>query len=335
MSADDARERPLVAIVMLNWNGLDDTVECLASIREMTYERLQVIVVDNASRDGQAGAIREAFPEVVVLPQSENLGFCGGCNVGIKYALDHGADYVMLLNNDTLVPPDLIERLIDGAAELCSVAAVSPVILEHPDRDKVWFSRAQWCPERAQFSLAEATDSYAELSGLPPYESEFACGCCMLIPAGNFAKVGLLDERYFAFYDEAAWCANARQQGLISYTVPSAVMYHKVSKSTPSLVSKYLLTRNRLLWMKEALPVKVRLRSLKYLLTEFIWHARNSFSKGGGQFTPVESRIVVRGYLDYFLGRTYKWSSAAAKLFAMGAAPALKPPEANGVNGGT
>jgi GT2 family glycosyltransferase len=303
-----------VSVVLLNWNGLEDTLECLGSLEKLRHPVLEVIVVDNGSENGEAEAIREAFPDAVLLPQSENLGFCGGCNVGIRHAVANGADYVLLLNNDTLAPPELIDRLLDAASRLGDVAAISPIILEYPDKDKVWFSRADWSAERAQFSLVGAGQDFSRLSQLDPYESEFACGCCMLIPVANIQKIGLLDERYFAFYEEAAWCAKAKRHGLTSYTAPSAVMYHKVSRSTPSLVSKYLLTRNRLLWMKENLSLKLRLRSLKYLFVEFAWHTRNLFGREGGQFTRTESNVVVRGYLDYFRGRFYKWSPATEEL---------------------
>jgi GT2 family glycosyltransferase len=101
---------PSVYIVILNWNGLDDTLECLASIAKLSYSNVKTIVVDNGSEDDQAAVIAKAFPNVYGARATENLGFCGGCNVGIKEALEKNADFVMLLNNDTLVSPALIEK---------------------------------------------------------------------------------------------------------------------------------------------------------------------------------------------------------------------------------
>src|SRR5215203_3182643 len=107
-------ETPSVHIIILNWNGLADTLECLASIRRLTYPNVRVKVIDNASANNEAEIIEKSFPEVEVLKQKENLGFCGGCNVGMKRAIEQGAGFVMLLNNDSLVSPGLIEALIEG-----------------------------------------------------------------------------------------------------------------------------------------------------------------------------------------------------------------------------
>jgi len=122
------REPPSINIIILNWNGIADTIECLDSIGKLTYPNVTAIVVDNGPKEDPAKQIAGAFPGAVVLPQKENLGLCGGCNVGIKYALDNGADYVMLLNNDALVTPDLVENLIAGFEKAGNAGAVSPLI---------------------------------------------------------------------------------------------------------------------------------------------------------------------------------------------------------------
>lgn len=295
-----------VHIVTLNWNGLADTLECLASLGAASYPNLRVHVVDNGSGLSEARIIGERFPDVDLLPQPENLGFCRGNNLAMAKALDEGADFVLLLNNDTLVEPDFVTALVEASAQLPRVGAVSPVICEHPARERVWFARATWEPARAQFRLSFPGDTYAHLQGAAPYTSEFACGCCMLVPARVVREIGFLDERYFAFYDEAEWCARMARRGLLSYVVPSARIYHKVSRSTPGPVSTYLLTRNRLIWMNENLPVYVRLKSLPYLLRELVWHLRNSHRRRPRSHTTYSaehSRAVVAGWRDYLTGR--------------------------------
>lgn len=293
---------------------MEDTLECLSSLESLSYPTVKAVVVDNASRDNQAETIKEKFPGAAVLKQTENLGFCGGCNVGIKYALENGADFVMLLNNDTLVPPDLIEKLLAGFENLENAGAVSPIILEHPATEKIWFSRARWEGAEAQFRLARPDEKYEDFAGKNPYLTDFACGCCLFAPAKIFETVGLLDERYFAFYDEADWCARLREKGLESYVVPSAFMYHKVSRSTPGLVSTYLLSRNRLLWMTENLHVRDKLQSLPYLLKEFIWHSLNLIGWRKGIYTKQHSRVLLRGWKDYMFGKFYKWDKKTEKL---------------------
>jgi GT2 family glycosyltransferase len=308
---------PSVHIVTLNWNGLDDTLDCLRSIEKLTYENVTTIVVDNGSSNHEADRIRQEFPNTVVLAQVENLGFCGGCNAGIRYALDNGADYVMLLNNDTLVVPELVEHLVSGFEKLPTAGAASPLILETP-AETVWFSRARWIENEAKFRLADPGETIDDLRSLEPYETDFACGCCVMVPADIFKREGLLDERFFAFYDEAEWCYRVRRNGLASYVIPSALIYHKVSRSTPTLVSTYLLTRNRLLWMKENLSLRERMRSWRYLMKEFIWHLANTRNlTRSTTYSKAHSRAVLLGYKDYFLKRFGKWDkSAEALLFS-------------------
>ena len=308
------QKKPSVNIIILNWNGIDDTLECLDSVSKLTYPNVTTVVVDNGSGNNEAARIAETYPSVIVLPQTENLGFCGGCNVGINYALDHGADYVMLLNNDTLVPPDIIDKLFAGIEDLENVGAISPVILEYPETKKIWFSDARWVPEEAQFRLARPDDKYEEVSSRGPFTTQFACGCCMFVSVDVLKKVGLLDERYFAFYDEAAWCAEAHSKGFESYVVPTAVVYHKVSRSTPALVSTYLLTRNRMLWMKENLPFGTRIKSFPYLLREVGWHWANILGlTRRNHYSKAHSKAVLHGYRDYLRRKFFRWSGASEK----------------------
>jgi GT2 family glycosyltransferase len=311
---------PVVHIVILNWNGLADTLECLASVRKLTYPNVRVQVVDNASANNEAEIIEKRFPEVNLLKQKENLGFCGGCNAGMKQALAEGADFVMLLNNDALVSPGLIEALLEGYERLENPGAVSPVIFKHPETEKIWFSVAEWeavwKTGEAKFRLALDED-YDSLKNRKPYETEFACGCCLFVSSRVIGEVGLFDERYFAFFDEAEWCVRMKKHGLTSYVIPSAFMYHKVGGSTPSLVSTYLLTRNRLLWMKENLSFGRKLKSYPVMAKEFFWHLLNAgnFVSEGKRYVPRErSRAFLQGCKDYFLRRFGKWGEETEKV---------------------
>jgi GT2 family glycosyltransferase len=308
---------PAVHIITLNWNGLADTLECLASLRTLSYPNVRVHVVDNGSRSTEAEVIAERFPGVDLTRLPENLGFCRGNNLAIEKALCQEADFILLLNNDTLVEPDLLDALLKESEGLEAVGAVSPIIMEHPERERVWFSRAVWEPARAQFRLSRPEDDYAELRNAPPYTSAFACGCCMLVSAEVVRQIGLLDERYFAFYDEAEWCARMKRRGLRCYVVPSARIYHRVSRSTPGLVSTYLLTRNRLRWMRENLSVFVRAQSMPYLSRELFWHLGNAAGaklRNRASYSRAHSRALVEGWKDYLLGRGGKWSRTAERV---------------------
>src|SRR5436190_7401977 len=144
---DADRHAPSVAVIVLNWNGRDDTLACLESLAGLNYDNFQVMVVDNGSTDGSVGAIRPRFPGVEIIETGRNLGFAEGNNVGIRLALDRGMDYVFLLNNDTVVDPSLLSELV-AAAERCPEGGIfGAQILYHSDPLKIWFAGARWDEE--------------------------------------------------------------------------------------------------------------------------------------------------------------------------------------------
>lgn len=294
---------PSVHIVLINWNSVADTLECLDSLMKQDYPSSRIIVVDNASRDDEASVIEHAHPSVTVLRQQANLGFCGGNNVGIKHALAAGADYVLVLNNDTIVPPSMISRLVRVSQEIPNVGAVSPLILCYPETDLVWYAGSFWEAETATFRHPLQYRSIEELRcGDSPFMSQYACGCGLLVSANVLREVGLMDERYFAYYDEADWCCRMKNAGLMSYVVPTATLYHKVSKATSTALVTYFTARNRLLWMKENLSWRERVRSHPYLFKEVLWNILNIF---GFPFkrkykSAIESRVMLMAIRDFW-----------------------------------
>ncbi len=309
---------PSVHIVTINWNGLQDTLECLASLRAQDYPSVKVHVVDNGSANDEATTIEREFPEASVLRLEKNAGFCAGGNTGIRAALDAGADYVLLLNNDTIVPPQLISQLVDGSSSVKNVGAVSPVILYHPDKDLVWYAGSVWESETAGFRHLFSGRSRKELTATEPYKSAYACGCCLLINASVLRNIGLMDERYFAYYDEADWCSRMQAGGLDCYVIPSAILYHKVSRSTASLISVYLRARNRLLWMNDHLSLRQRARSFSYLLKELVWNISNALGLRGKSrhLSRDESKAMLRAWRDYFFGKFGAWPKRIERLVA-------------------
>jgi GT2 family glycosyltransferase len=307
---------PVVGVILLNWNGLRDTQECVQSLLESSYSSLEIYIVDNASLNNEAETLKHQFPDVHVLPQTQNLGFCKGNNVGISKAVEDGAEYILVLNNDTIVPADTVDKLVSTFVEMPHAGAISPVILVHPSEEQVWFARAEWDYSRAQFSLNPEKSNYAELKNKATWRSEFAVGCCLLTSSKIFTEVGLLDERYFAYYDEADWCSRLEKKGYLSFVTSSTLIYHKVSQSTPGPVSTYLMARNRLLWMKENLSFYNRMRSFTYLGKEFIWHILNNWGIVKGGYTRQHSKAFLWGWLDFRLGRFGHWGKKVQQVFS-------------------
>lgn len=250
---------PSVSIVVLNWNGLADTRECLHSLQAARYPAMRVIVVDNGSQDDEASALEREFAGFIdLLRLPENRGFAAGANAGIRRSLEAGADYVLLLNNDTIVAPEFLGALVDAAEDIPNLAAVCPrthfynrprVVYSTGGEVSIWrgvatqVGRGQ--KDRGQFERLERRG--------------YADGVCMLIPAAALATVGLLDEQYFAYWEETDWCVRAAERGLHCYYVPQAHVWHKAARSrSPDAAFDYLYRRNALLFVrKRGTPLQV------------------------------------------------------------------------------
>jgi len=243
---------PRVVIIILNWNGLRDTIACLESLSRLDYPRYQVVVVDNGSTDGSAEAIREGFPDVALIKNGENLGFTGGNNVGLRYALAQGADYTLLLNNDTEVAPDFMVRLIVAAESDPSVGITGPTIYYYARPELIWSAGGMIDRLRGQTRMVGLNEQDAGQYSTAPREVDFVTGCALLVKRAVMERVGLLDERFFAYYEEAEWCVRAQRAGFRIVHVPTAKIWHKIPLDARdhSPLVHYYMTRNRLLFLK-------------------------------------------------------------------------------------
>jgi GT2 family glycosyltransferase len=223
--------QPLVVCVVLSWNRREDTLSCLAAIARSTHVPTRVVVVDNASTDGTPEAVAAAFPDVDVVRNEENLGFAGGNDVGLEWALDAGADHVLVLNNDVEVGPDTIERLVDAAASLPSPGAINPKILFAEPSGHIWFAGARFDPRRGYNGHQRG---YGKPDG-PEYdetvETDRACGAAMFVPRAVLEEVGRFDEKLFLYSEDTDWSLRARAAGYRLYVVPEARVVHRVSAS--------------------------------------------------------------------------------------------------------
>ena len=203
-----------VVAVVLSWNGREDTLACL---RSLEGEDVDVIVVDNASTDGTADAVRGAE----VIRNERNLGYAGGMNTGIRRALERGAEAVLLLNNDVEVEPGAIAAL---AAHAEGAGAVCPVVVFADDPERVWYAGASFDPRRG-YNGRHRTERTAT-------ETERICGAAVLLPRETIERVGMFDEALFAYVEDADWSLRAREAGLPLRVTPESIVRHKVSAST-------------------------------------------------------------------------------------------------------
>jgi GT2 family glycosyltransferase len=215
----------LVVAVVLAWNRREDTLACL---RSLAGEPLEVVVVDNASTDGTAGAIP---PGVELVRNEENLGYAGGMNTGIRRALERGADHVLVLNNDVEVEPGFLAPLLAEAGRRPDAGALCPLILFADAPELVWYAGARFDPARGYNGRITG---YREPAGrfTAVAETDRAAGTALLAPRRVWEEVGLFDEELFAYSEDTDWSLRARRAGFRLLVVPASRVRHKVSLSS-------------------------------------------------------------------------------------------------------
>lgn len=224
-------DRPLVYVVVLTWNHKEDMLECVGSACQMDYPNYRVVVVDNGSTDGGPEELRERFPDVELVANAENVGIARGYNTGMRYAVEHGADYVFILNNDTTMDRRLLHELSRAGEEDSRRGILMPKVYYYGSDDKIWSAgaRKRFFPPGVVFIGLNQEDG-------PPYdisrEIEYAPSCGLLIRRRAIEEVGYFDAGYFMYYDDWDYCERMRRGGYRIYYVPSAKMWHKVSLST-------------------------------------------------------------------------------------------------------
>lgn len=237
---------PNIAVILINYNGDNDTLECIKSLLEVSYENISIVVVDNASKSQDE--FEKKIPSNVVFIKSDvNLGFAGGNNLGVKYAIEHGSDYVVLLNNDTVVDRDFLSNLVELAEKHTDAGIITGKILYYDSPDYVWFAGGYMNLNKARihhYHIREKNDFSDTEKAV-----SFATGCLMMIPRSVIAQVGTLDESFFMYSEDAEYCQRIMKNGLTIWYTPKSVIYHKVSRSSGgagSKLSQYYRTRNEM-----------------------------------------------------------------------------------------
>lgn len=293
-----------IFVIILNFNGGDITLECLESIYKSNLGRdfeMKVVVVDNGSTDGSPEKIRKKFSKVVLIENQANLGFTGGSNEGASYALKSGADFVLLLNNDTIVHPSLVKNLLVPVKNESVGGVVPKIYFEkgyefHKDRYKesekgkvIWYAggKMDWSNLIGEnIGVDELDHRQFDIR----METELATGCCFMIRASILSKIGLFDDRYFLYYEDADLSERIKKAGYKIMYEPSAVVWHKNAESTGgsgSELQDYYITRNRLLFGITYAGVRTKLALARESL--------NLLARG--------RRWQRRGVMDFYLRR--------------------------------
>jgi len=220
---------PLIHVIILTWNRLQDTLACLESLLATEYSNLRIVLVDNGSSDDTPAIVRTTFPTVTVVENGRNLGFAAGTNVGIRYALADETDFVFLLNNDTLVDRSLFQHLL-GVIEP-GVGMVAPKIYYADDPNRIWSVGAMKHP----LTLERSGDGRNQLDAGQwdlVLDRDYLVGCALLISRQLLEEIGLFDEAFFVYYEDSDLTLRAREGGYRLLLAPQAKIWHRVSASS-------------------------------------------------------------------------------------------------------
>lgn len=224
---------PKVSIIIVNYNNVSDSIACLKSLSTLDESGyiLETIFVDNGSRNEVVNKIQETFPKLNILRSSKNLGFAGGNNLGIKQALKNKADYLFLINNDTLIKDSqLISELIDQSVDI-----TSPVVKYKQD-EKTYYDYGG----KVDWLFARNTHIKSTQLKTPDKKPDYLSGVSLFVKSEVFEKTGLLDDNYFLYYEDADFCLRAKDKGFRLKSCHSTTIYHQLSSSANKLGSKKL-----------------------------------------------------------------------------------------------
>ena len=219
---------PLVYVIIPTFNHCEDTLRALDSLERMTYPNFKVLITDNQSTDQTVDVVREKYPEVELLIHPRNLGFAAGVNPGLQRALDQGADFVLLINNDVEVAPRMLTHLVKAMQPDVGVAAPMIYYMDEPER--IWsvgFTRHPLLLEMRGSARGQIDKGQWRAS----FEVDYVLGCAMLLNGSALRKAGMFDERYFFYYEDLDLSLRLERFGYRLITVPLAQMWHKGSGS--------------------------------------------------------------------------------------------------------
>lgn len=283
-----------IAVILVNYNGLNDTIECIESLNK-SERKVSIIVVDNASEKCNAEIIEYKYSDVTVIRSKINLGFSGGNNLGIKYALDRGFDFIMLLNNDTVIDSKMITNLLLAVEK---DTLVSPVMYYFDDKNSIWYGGGyinKFTGNAIHMNMNTSNEIKKD------FYCSFATGCCWLMSRKLIEEIGLLSEEYFMYCEDVDYCIRLQNSGKKIKLVSNAKLWHKVSKSSGgnnSPFSIYYITRNRLYYLKRYRDYFTVFAYPFSVITRFV-RIFQFLLKG-----EVAWKAFYKGIIDYYKGIT-------------------------------
>lgn len=306
--------QPKVAAVVLNYKAVEDSKNCVRSLKQCGYPNLEIILVDNASQDGSVEELARTFPDLPLIVQSTNLGYAGGNNAGIRHALGMNADYILISNDDVEVEKGFLERMVEIMEADSSVGIVSPKVFRASSRDEVMAAVGEF-----NWWLCTGTDRGRDQEALHSATLEcdvdYVPGVLFLVRREVFETLGLLDERFFMYFEDVEFSRRVKTRYRMVYTARS-VAFHKGGAGRGwgnySALYLYYHTRNRIWVFKDEnwlYQFYVVLFTLSNALAKAVAASFNLFRDPGK--TLRQWNALYNGFLDGLAGQEKRRATTA------------------------
>jgi len=281
-------------IILLNYNNWPDTVECIHSLKKCGVNDSNILVIENCSGDDSISRLRSGTPDVKIIQSEKNLGFTGGNNLGIKYALENKYDYAVILNNDTILEgKNSIQVLINEMEKNQGITIGTGRILYYPNKNIIWYDGGKlvkWKASAIHFNYRKNISNASLNDEIK--EIKFVSGCYMCIRLKDFPRLGYMDENFFIYLDDLEYSARAIKKKLKLMYVPEAIIYHKAigeEKRTPKMIYYTIRNRRLLINLHFGMITKIYFE-LAVEIKRFIWFFTNKDYYG----------ILKQANKDYF-----------------------------------
>jgi len=291
---------PLVFVIILNNNRREDTLACLASLSQSDYKNIRVILLDNASTDGSVDAVCHKYAEIQIIPLRENLGYAGNNNIGIKAALEQGAEWVFILNDDTVLDLTCLSMLIQIGESDPAIGIMGPMVYHHDEPDVIQSAGGMLGKYWQSIHLGQNELDHGDFKS--PRQVEWISGCAILVRRAVIEQIGILDPGYFLYWEEIEWCIRASRASWKIVHVPLARLWHKGVKRDyqPMPYVTYYLTRNHLFTLaKHKAPMTAWIYTLVQIIkTLASWSLRPRW-----RFKRDHRNAMWRGLVHFLQGR--------------------------------
>ncbi|ADK13612.1 glycosyltransferase family 2 protein [Clostridium ljungdahlii] len=285
---------PLVYIIILNYNGYKDTIECVNSLKKINYKNYKIVIVDNNSTDESEKILKEKFNQCIIIQTGKNLGYAGGNNVGIRYAVKNNSDYICILNNDVIVEKCFLEELVKYLYSNHNTAMVGPMICEYSNKRVIQSTGA--IVNLYKGSVPSLNSGKMEdVVNQKVIKCDYIGGACILVRKEILDEIGLIPENYFLFFEETEWCLKAKKMGYDIVCYCNAKVNHKGSASINKVsgLSEYFMHRNRVVFEKRNANLIQLICFYVYLFLQTIYKI----------VLKKQSLNILKYYIDGLLNR--------------------------------